>query len=321
MTAATVGSRLETSDPEEAVDLLTDVYCPHRMLLGSRVSGFHMRHEERAMHGVRMMRLRYGGEDVGVAPEPFNDFVLVMRPLSGRFAAGRADGAATETLRHALAFDGRSSYRMRWYDECRVTNMLIDRSQFDRAVADLYGTGAAHTPFFDLTRARSDAAAERWIGIETLLWRELGRAEPPAPLVHGQLIRLAVASLLENFTVTFTTGEGDVHGPGSHASLRRAVAFIDSHAADDIGLAHIAAAARLSTRGAQDAFRRHLNTTPLAYLRRVRLDHAHQELLASSPSATTVGRIAARWGFANPGRFAAEHRRVYGSEPAAVLRS
>jgi AraC-like DNA-binding protein len=321
MAATTAGSHLETSDPDEAVDLLTTVYCPHRMLLGPRAPGFHMRHEQRAMHGVRMMRLRYGGTDVGVEPEPFNDFVLVMRPLSGRFAASRADADVTETRRHALAFDGQCSYRMRWYDECRVTNMLIDRSQFDRAVADLYGTGDAHTPIFDLTRPRSDAAVERWIGIETLLWRELGREESPTPLIHGQLIRLVVAILLENFTVTFTTGQGVTRGLGSHASVRRAMAFVDSHASDDIGLAHIAEAARLSVRGIQDAFRRHLNTTPLGYLRRVRLDHAHQELLASSPSATTVGRIAARWGFANPGRFAAEHRRVYGCEPAAVLRS
>lgn len=314
-------SRIETTDPGEAVELLTEVYCPHRLLLRHTAPGFHMRQEQRTTHGVRMTRLRYGGEDVGVEPEPFSDFILVMRPLSGRFAANRSGAEATQTRRHALAFDGHSPYRMRWYDECQVRNTMIDRSRFEQALADLHGTHRVLAPVIDLTPARSEAAAERWIEVETLLWRELGRAVPPTPLVHGQLIRLAVATLMENFTTTFTTGDGHVHGQSSQASVRRAVAFIDSHVADDIGLAQIAEAARLSVRGLQDAFRRHLNMAPLTYVRQVRLDHAHRELLASSPGATTVGRIAARWGFANQGRFAAEHRRVYGSEPGAVLRS
>jgi transcriptional regulator GlxA family with amidase domain len=47
---------------------------------------------------------------------------------------------------------------------------------------------------------------------------------------------------------------------------------VDDNAHRDISVADIAAAANVSIRTIQLAFRRHLDTTPNAYLRRVRLE-------------------------------------------------
>ncbi|PPK67084.1 helix-turn-helix domain-containing protein [Actinokineospora auranticolor] len=44
-------------------------------------------------------------------------------------------------------------------------------------------------------------------------------------------------------------------------------------------------------------FRCHLDTTPVAYLRRVRLGCARPNLRAATPGQDTVTRIAARWGY------------------------
>jgi transcriptional regulator GlxA family with amidase domain len=106
------------------------------------------------------------------------------------------------------------------------------------------------------------------------------------------------------------------------AAVRRAVAFIDEHADRDISAADIADAAHVTIRAVQLAFRRHLDTTPSDYLRRVRLDRAHQELCAASPGdGVTVTEIATRWGFASPSRFAASYRDTYGVLPSHTLRS
>ena len=59
--------------------------------------------------------------------------------------------------------------------------------------------------------------------------------------------------------------------------------FIEENAHADITVADIAAAASVTVRAIQLAFRRHLDTTPLEYLRRVRLGHAHRDLLAADP--------------------------------------
>ncbi|MFJ8210403.1 helix-turn-helix transcriptional regulator [Streptomyces sp. NPDC096033] len=98
-----------------------------------------------------------------------------------------------------------------------------------------------------------------------------------------------------------------------------AVAFIEANAHHDIDLAHVAAAPFVTPRAVQHAFRRHLDTTPLAYLRRVRLDCAHRDLLAADPATTTVTEIAARWGFTHPGHFAAHYRDAYRAAPSTTL--
>jgi len=104
-------------------------------------------------------------------------------------------------------------------------------------------------------------------------------------------------------------------------TLQRAIEFINTHARDDISVADIAAAACVTTRAVQLAFRRYLDTTPLGYLRQVRLEQAHRELLAAHPAPGTVTRIAADWQFTNPSRFTARYRATYGVLPSHTLHS
>ncbi|OBC10542.1 hypothetical protein A5784_36605 [Mycobacterium sp. 852013-50091_SCH5140682] len=100
--------------------------------------------------------------------------------------------------------------------------------------------------------------------------------------------------------------------------LRRAIAFIDDNAHTDISLSDIAAAVYVTPRALQYLFRRHRDCTPMEYLRRVRLYHAHLDLLAADET-TMVGEVARRWGFGHAGRFAAYHREHYGCSPQALL--
>src|SRR3954454_12316354 len=78
----------------------------------------------------------------------------------------------------------------------------------------------------------------------------------------------------------------------------RAVEHIQAHAHEPLSVTDIAAAVGASVRGVQEAFRRHLDTTPTAYLRSVRLERAHQDLVAAAQDrGGSVTEIALRWGF------------------------
>ena len=63
-------------------------------------------------------------------------------------------------------------------------------------------------------------------------------------------------------------------------TVRSALAFLDTRAAEPIGLTEIAAAAQLSPRALQAAFQRHLGTTPLGHLRAVRMSRVYADLQA-----------------------------------------
>jgi AraC-like DNA-binding protein len=104
--------------------------------------------------------------------------------------------------------------------------------------------------------------------------------------------------------------------------VRRALIFIDEHAGDLITLNEIALAARLSPRGLQAAFRRHLDTMPLAYLRSVRMKRAHRDLQSTDPDTDmSVATSVAGWGLTHLGGFAIAYRRRFGRSPSETLRS
>jgi transcriptional regulator GlxA family with amidase domain len=97
---------------------------------------------------------------------------------------------------------------------------------------------------------------------------------------------------------------------------------MDTHAGQPVTVTEVAAAAGTTARALQYAFRRHYDTTPTGYLRRVRLERAHRQLQAADPiTGATVAEIARQWGWANPAHFATAYRKRYGMAPSHTLRT
>ena len=144
-----------------------------------------------------------------------------------------------------------------------------------------------------------------------------------APLLLEELTQLTALAALHTFPNSLLTSNY-TPGPGKAAPavVRRAVAHIEANANRPLSLDEIAQAAGVGTRALQSAFRRHLDTTPLAYLRRVRLEHARRDLQAAERhQGATVAAIARRWGFAKPSRFAADYHAAFGELPSHTLRN
>lgn len=151
--------------------------------------------------------------------------------------------------------------------------------------------------------------------------REAADPSDPAaadPLVLGALGRLLAATLLATFDGTHRAERAGA--VSANTTVRRAVAYLENNLDLDLGVADIARACHVSVRALQLAFRRELGISPMAQLRRIRLDRVHAELRSADPSTgATVGAIAGRWGFASASRFAAAYRAVYGVPPSATL--
>ena len=149
----------------------------------------------------------------------------------------------------------------------------------------------------------------------------LGVPEAAQPLLIAAAEQLVVSTVLAAFPNNARTDPTIEDRRDAHpATLRRATAFIEENAHRAITVADVASAANVTVRAVQLAFRRHLDTTPLAYLRRIRLEHAHRDLLGASPAVGTGTTVAFRWGFPSTSRFAAEYRAAYGVTPSHTLR-
>lgn len=107
---------------------------------------------------------------------------------------------------------------------------------------------------------------------------------------------------------------------GAPRAIRTAVDIIEAEAHLPLTLSSIATRSHISVRTLQQGFQRYMGTTPMAYLRGVRLRRAHEALLKSDPSMVTVASVAYQWGFSNLGRFATAHAARYRETPAETLR-
>jgi AraC-like DNA-binding protein len=199
------------------------------------------------------------------------------------------------------------------------------------AVAGLEPGASAPLRFLS-PRPASPAARAQWTAVTRYVDGLLANPDAAlSPLVVTSAARLLAATALSVFPSTVFPGTTPGPAPRDRrgastatvrrgtATVRRATAFIDEHPERDITAADIAAAACVTVRALQLAFRRELDTTPMAYLRTVRLARAHRELLDRSPGQETVTAVAYRWGFSSASRFSAYYRETYGVTPKQTL--
>ncbi|WP_030490231.1 helix-turn-helix transcriptional regulator [Micromonospora chokoriensis] len=209
---------------------------------------------------------------------------------------------------------------VRWHPG-EVELCVLDLS----VLAQVATTAPARRPgriqFTDLNPV-STALARQWRNTTSFV-RDVvlnSSAADAQPLVIGNAARMLAAAALTVFPNTaFTEPTAADRHDATTGTLRRAIAFLEEHADRDISAADIAGAAGVSLRAVQLAFRRHLGTTPMAHLRRIRLVRAHHDLVRADPRQETVSAIASRWGFASHSRFTARYHASFGVPPRETL--
>jgi AraC-like DNA-binding protein len=207
--------------------------------------------------------------------------------------------------------------------DARMTTVLMEPAVV-ASVATGIPNGQAPPPVrFSSFEPVSPAAANAWRDTVSYVTNLVLADETVAtPLVVGHLSRLLASVALATFPSTLYAEQASHDRTDSQPMLlRRAIAYIESNVSEDIALADIAESIHVTPRAVQYMFRKHMDTTPLQYLRLQRLHFAHLDLLASDRQKETVTTIAARWGFAHTGRFAVLYRQHYGQSPHQTLRS
>ncbi|MBB5829598.1 helix-turn-helix domain-containing protein [Micromonospora carbonacea] len=313
-------TRFSTSDPAEAAHVFETAYG-RSVRLAAVPTGLPLRHD-RWNAGAFCIDDISISLDLRVQAEPLG-YVLLAAPRRGCFGH-RCDGVdeligpGEVGVLYQPDLPGSS-----WSSDLDVTSVLLDLSLFDQVAR--VDPDRPLTPL-RFASFRSVCADAQWRWRQTVRYAEsviaAGGAPGASPLVLGGLGRLLAAATLAAFPSNAVVADRPCDRADAHAgTLRRAIAFIESAAGTDIGLVDIARAAATTPRAVQLAFRSQLGTTPLAYLRRVRLDLARRDLTRAVPGdGVSVAAVAARWGFADPRRFAARYLATYGELPGRTLR-
>lgn len=314
--------RVTTTDPEVAHRTINEMFLADRPARFSRPAGradfalVSQRTDDLLTGRVRHTLPAY------TDTQPFVDLYTAVMLRGGlRWQVGR--DTVDQRSGDVVCYPTGVPVRARW-DEMDVVLLSLPMEAVYRTAEDYTGV-ARHRFRFEAMSPLSAAAAQQWRQLTSYVYGTMsgGAAALTSPLVRHRLVELTAATALSVFpnpTLAVDPPRGSAAAVTS--ALQRAIVFIDTHAPEPIRLADVAAAARVTPRALQFAFRRHYGITPMGYLRRVRLDGAHRDLRAGDPTrGDTVAAIAATWGFADPTRFAALYREQFDQLPSRTLRS
>lgn len=318
--------RYETHDLEVAEREIRQFMAPGRL----RVRPGHRDDvDARAFYAdtgsVGVGRMSYGAEVVIDRPTD-SRYLGVAIPLSGRMRVWRGrevvDARAGESV-VVIAANGRSVTE--WSADCDALMLRVTTSSLARAARALTGErDSGRAPRFahqvlSLEQGHAVHSAAR------LLAEIFGRyddvsAVPPG-LLH-QLSEHALSAILLGLEHDLSAPTKPACRAAPSKAVRSAMRLIEDEAAAGFNVSELAGHLGLSVRALELGFRRALDETPHQYMRRIRLDRAHRELLAADATGgTTVTEIATRWGFRHAGRFATSYKAAYGVMPSTSLKA
>jgi AraC-like DNA-binding protein len=312
---------MSTTDPDLAHRTLNEVFVPDRpVVYAGTPEKFEFSLTAMRLGTLQAGRFRHTMR-TRAEVAPFDDFfaaVLLDGQVDWQLGRDRIGQRPGEVVRYSTTAACTPSW-----ERIEVALISIPLAAVERFAGAHTGAGPG-TLRFDGIEPVSVTAARQWRTLTAFVHQSLAATDSMVdnPLIRAELIDVIAATALTVFPNSTMTASIRP-GPGAlePAALRRAVAYVEAHAAEPITLGDIADAAGTTGRAVQAAFRRHYGTTPTGYLRRVRLDAVHRELTAADPgTGVTVGALAVRWGFGHAARFASFYREQYGELPSRTLR-
>lgn len=306
-------------DPVLASESLMAVYTPHRLrLLGTR-SDFRMRLCKQDLGALTLSSLRFNTE-VELAQQPAGNFVLVTTQLHGSSDIATAQERRSGGAGLVVVDSATREVVKRFSADSERLHVRFDQAELAALCAQLLGRTLDRPLEFSAVVRADGIGHWRWLGMARMLL-DYALAPPAlsfAPRVYRQLEEMAMLMLLTEHEHSYSEL---LHAPAPAIAprhIRAAEEFIRARAGDDLTLAEIAGVVGVSIRTLGAGFQSYRSTTPMKYLRDVRLDAAREDLLSGRPGCS-VSDVAMRWGFGNPGRFASAYRCRFGELPSATL--
>jgi AraC-like DNA-binding protein len=256
--------------------------------------------------------------DCGDVCSTYRVFLVRSGRAAGKHRGLPAGGGAGTAAVYAP--EGLSA--LQWDASTEILLFKVARHAVEDALSDALGRQLTSQPDFAPLMPTNTAATRDWINMLVLFAEQFFH---PDGLLNRPMAGMPfVDSLVRGFLLAAEHPHRNALTGGEHLvtprAIRTAVDVIEAEAHLPLTLSSIAARSQVSVRSLQHAFKHHLGTSPMSYLREVRLRRAHQTLLDSDPSTVTVASIAYHWGFTNLGRFAAAHAARYREPPVQTLR-
>lgn len=311
----------DSTDLDDTRLRVAQVFCDHRINLVGRSAQLDTHMNCQRIRNTALASITYGG-DVKVEPGECETFFPIMAILEGKgtFRSGNESLYASSDLIPVASPTRHLS--MRLAAGTKLVIVRIERSALEATLRDLLDQSLPRPIEFEFGLNTRRGPGAGWMSGFRCFVNEMDRND--RSWVHSHAAHGLERWLMEGLLLTHTHNyTGFLNGdalPVPNRVAGAAIEIMEAHPEWDHTVGSLASAVGVSARSLQDAFRRHTEHTPMSYLRNVRLERAHQDLLAAEPDTTTVGKVAARWSLQHLSRFASAYHQRFGEHPSVTLR-
>jgi len=311
---------VSTSSVDEAREAVTHVYLPHAL----RAENEPLRMQ---LNAARQKRFTLGFLAYGAKTElrmpPTETTYHINLTTEGRTFAERDDGmrAVTEARASGVVLLPDRLNTVRWTPDAEQLILKIPRTRLESHLADLVHHPVAGPIDFRFGFSTTTPRGRSLLAAVEFLARELDRPGgiTETPLAREQLETFVMTQVLLAVPNSYSDVlEGYVARPRA-SRLQPVLRYMETHAEQPLTPVDLAREGCMSVRALHALFRQELGMSPMAHLRRIRLDRVHGELLCSSAD-TRISDIATRWGFYHPSRFARQYQERFGELPSDTAR-
>lgn len=311
-------ARFATSEVDEARQEVARVLCDHRLRPLSRGRTLDAWQNMVGLGSLTVGAMGYGA-DVEIEPGTFGDFYLLTMPLSGGASIQHGRQQAEVNTEIAGVFNPEDATRMQWSADCSQLLVRIDRDALEKQLSNMLGGAPVSDIRFDLAMPMAGGAARWWRMLNVLIDSLEMQDVMPNSLATSLHESLLLVSLLNCQPNAYSERMDRPHQPIAPRHVRKVEEYIEQYADMPLTLGDLVEVSGVSARALFDGFRRFRDTSPLAYLRGVRLARVRQQLLDADQNET-VTTVATQWGFYQLGRFAAQYKAAFGEAPSETLR-
>lgn len=310
--------RIDSSDEGDASKQLSHVYNSNCLRRVGRRANFRMALRKSSIGHLEVATLSFGS---GVNLEQAGDrpFVLVTTQIRGHSEVRTATESAAGGHGFIVVDSAGQSVSKSFSDDSQRCNVRVDQAVIEAKCAELLQHPLNRPLRFSPFCGNDAVVQQRWFGLLQML---LGHTlvTRPADLIVRNIEESVVLHLLLEHQHNFSDALRQDKPEVIPRHVKRAEEYMRVNASEAITLEMLAREAGCSIRSLNQGFQQFRNTTPMRFLRQVRLARAHADL-SREASSTGISEIALRWGFSHLGRFSSEYRRHYGELPSETARS
>jgi AraC-like DNA-binding protein len=308
-----------TTSAEEAHHAVTHVYLPHSLQADESL--------RMQLNAARQQRftlgfLSYGAQAVLRMP-PTETTYHINLTTRGHTFAERGDGtrAITEARASGIVLLPDQLNTVRWTPDAEQLILKIPRTRLESHLADLIGRPVTRPVDFDFGFSTASPRGRSLLSAVEFLARELDRDGGiiETPLARAQLEAFVMTQVLLAVRNSYTDLLDGFVTRARPSRLQSVLSYMDTHADQPLTPGELARVGCMSVRALHAAFRHELGVSPMAHLRRIRLDHVHADLLRGT-EVQRISDVAMRWGFFHPSRFARQYHERFGELPSETAR-